>query len=420
MIKPLRTLRRMSQATALQEYQNELVRFLQPLITEGLQSIYKSAQEFCEKNDVEHEVLSQFQRGLKQIPRWAQMIVEEETSRIVKVVPCLSNLMKLIFVTKVEILSNLNKYDDDEYIKVRIPQLCVFLHKIYSHAARLCFAEPDLFYHKNSLRERERNLKYVYKFIREAILQTIHELFFLGDILQDPLVKQKTELSVEKHLLQDQGVSVPAQGSPTSEYPEEKDNIEEEYFPPVPRQVSKRNSFSMSRSPPNNEQSLKQDQDLFFNRSNSHQNYRDSYDSFQSHASFRGDDDEESVRTNTDQFFSYDPENFQRMSQQVKPVQSPENVPETKPPRGTQFEFDMSKIAERPEDTESQSSEKSTETQETNGTNQTNGTNGTNQTERTERTNTTQATGATGTTGESFKSNGTFRRLMEQRASNSN
>ena len=106
-----------NQATALNEYQNELVRFLQPLITEGIQSIYKSAREFCEKNQSEEEILSQFQRGLKQIPHWSQMIIQEETARIVKEVGCLANLMKLIFVTKVEILSNLNKDDDVSFWK---------------------------------------------------------------------------------------------------------------------------------------------------------------------------------------------------------------------------------------------------------------------------------------------------------------
>jgi len=49
--------------------------------------------------------------------------------------------------------------------------------------------EPELFSHEISFRDRERNMKAVHKFIHEAVIQTIHDLFFLSDILQDPLLK---------------------------------------------------------------------------------------------------------------------------------------------------------------------------------------------------------------------------------------
>jgi len=126
-----------------QEYTTTLVNILTPLLNEGITSIYLSASQ--NKN----EELKTFQLLLKEIPKWNQEMINEETVRIIKECNCdwLGDLVKAVVKSNVVILaSNDNssfKYiTSDVYNNVKLSD---FIHKCYIECAKEIYDNPILF-----------------------------------------------------------------------------------------------------------------------------------------------------------------------------------------------------------------------------------------------------------------------------------
>ena len=87
------------------EYTIRLVNILNPLIFEGLVSVYNDAK----KAACDGDVLKVFQSFLRQIPKWNQELIDQETSRIMnasKSYDWLNDLIKATLKANLVILMN--------------------------------------------------------------------------------------------------------------------------------------------------------------------------------------------------------------------------------------------------------------------------------------------------------------------------
>jgi hypothetical protein len=168
---------------ALKVYEEELVTFLQPLITKGFQSIYQDAQKFCVNK--EDQVFRKFQYFIKKIRTWSSIIIDEEVKRIKERVPCLESLMAAIFVGKVKILANIRLKGKQANIKIKIPSCSKFIHSIYINVASKIFYDPALFDHRIKSIEKEETIEKVYKIIERSIRETCSQLLPIDQILDE-------------------------------------------------------------------------------------------------------------------------------------------------------------------------------------------------------------------------------------------
>ena len=164
---------------AKEEYTNQLKHYLTPLIQEGFVSIYDDARENDEEN-----VLRQFQIYLKQIPRWNQTILEQETKRIKDRCPFLMDLVTAIFVSHVKILASVRLGGNHGNIKIKIPTSDIFIHSIYVNAAEKIFYEPHPF---RDLSFSRKNAEIVKDIIDETVEDTISSMIPIQSILQEYL-----------------------------------------------------------------------------------------------------------------------------------------------------------------------------------------------------------------------------------------
>jgi len=162
---------------AREEYSEQLKRHLVPLMHEGFTSIYEDAE--AEDGD---NVLVQFQIFLKQIPKWNQTILEEETKRIREKCPFLMDLVTAIFVSHVKILASVRIGGNHKNIRIKIPTAEVFLHSVYVNAAESFYYDPFVF--ENTERKNTEKIKSV---IEEAIEDTISSMIPIQSILQEYL-----------------------------------------------------------------------------------------------------------------------------------------------------------------------------------------------------------------------------------------
>ena len=169
---------------ARDEYIDQLKRILIPLIIQGFNSIYADALKLNQRKP-----LYKFQELLKEIPKWNQTILQEESKRIKRKCSYIMDIVTAIFVSNVKILASIRLKGNNENIKVKIPTSDIFIHSIYIESAQKIFYNPYLFYHiNNNFREIENNKKHVIEIVNVSIDETIRQMLPFDEILQEYLV----------------------------------------------------------------------------------------------------------------------------------------------------------------------------------------------------------------------------------------
>jgi hypothetical protein len=95
----------------LYESRNEwcarLVSIMTPYITEGIRSIFVESHRLCIENGEPSKYLMTFQNLLSRIPKWNNIIIEEERSRIIERSGCtyLEDLISCVHIIQLKVLT---------------------------------------------------------------------------------------------------------------------------------------------------------------------------------------------------------------------------------------------------------------------------------------------------------------------------
>jgi hypothetical protein len=169
---------------ARDEYIEQLKCIICPLIIQGINSIYDDAINISNGT----KTIYKFQELLKEIPKWNQTILQEESKRIKKKCSYIMDIVTAIFVSNVKILASIRLKGKNENIRVKIPTSDIFIHSIYIEAAQQIFYDPFLFYHKtSSFGQIQKNKKHVIEIIRYSVDETIRQMLPFDNILQEYL-----------------------------------------------------------------------------------------------------------------------------------------------------------------------------------------------------------------------------------------
>ena len=164
------------------EYTIQLSNLLYLKIYEGFNALYKKSIE----KTVEDEVLKNFQKSLKKIPKWDSNLINNETHRVCSEnIDIIENLLKAIIKSNILMLTfdprkNQPKANDIIYDDITINR---FVHQIYIESAREIFNNPFLFYHKYNPLELKRNQRETFTLIKKCIEDSIRNLLPMKEIL---------------------------------------------------------------------------------------------------------------------------------------------------------------------------------------------------------------------------------------------
>jgi len=182
---------------AKEEYSKQLINCIQPSIYDVLLSIFEDSQ----KNNIRLSVsYSNFQKELKAVPHWADYRLEEKISPVSRKFPYLMDLITAIFVSHVKILACVRLKTDDKSVKIKVPSLKSFLHKIIVACSEQIYYDPQCIH--------DEKVK-MFKLIKESINETIANQIPIEYILSEYLSGAFDE--------------------PETKYPENNDVIENEH-----------------------------------------------------------------------------------------------------------------------------------------------------------------------------------------------
>ena len=175
-------------AQAKIEYTKQLIDILYIHIFDGFSSIYNESKKiYLTKTGI--PILNIFRKLLENVPLWNNEIIEEETSRIVKVSKCdwLEDLVTAVFISHTRILMSIGPNQNTNKLNVSVPKTPNFIHKIYINIARDLWKNPYLYNENVAGHDRQRNMNNVEGIIKLNIETTIRKELPVKEILRGHL-----------------------------------------------------------------------------------------------------------------------------------------------------------------------------------------------------------------------------------------
>ena len=193
-------------AEAKKEYTNQLIQILQPRLYEGFKSMYDDTldalgKEMEERNTQGSSVIKTYQKILKDIPNWNQIMINKEYERILQTSKCdyLEDLIEAVFVTNIKILSSVQiNSSASQNLNVNVPSAHHFIHKCYIECAKEIYKNPYVFDNSKLItpKEKHTNLREVLNYADNSINSSIRELLPIREILKQGLTKRVYEEDV--------------------------------------------------------------------------------------------------------------------------------------------------------------------------------------------------------------------------------
>jgi hypothetical protein len=186
------------------EYTSQLINIIYPFIYDGMQSLYDEALKVSKDN----EELKIFQSFLKKIPSWNPLILDSETSRILKESDCsdlLPQLLNAVIKSNIMVLTNT---PPEKKHTIKLPKdidFKKFIHHAYIETAKMIYNNPYLFYHKYSLYDIKKNQRDAQENIKDSINEAIRKLLPLQYILNEYLGEDTPAIPKEQDF--DKGLS---------------------------------------------------------------------------------------------------------------------------------------------------------------------------------------------------------------------
>ncbi len=193
--------------SSLHESRNEwcsrLVSIFTPLIVDGIRSIFNESWKLCLDNDEANKYLMTFQNLLARVPKWNNIIVEEERKRIIERSGCnyLEDLITCVHIIQLKVLTCIRVGNKQKKIDISIPKLDNFIHKVYINVARKVYTNVYLFEKHISPLQTQKNGRELEVIVQECILTAIRESIPTESIIRaymDESVEQEEEVIIEK------------------------------------------------------------------------------------------------------------------------------------------------------------------------------------------------------------------------------
>lgn len=181
---------------AKEEYSKQLINCIQPSIYDILLSIFEDSQ----KNNIRLNVsYSNFQKELKSVPHWADYKLEEKLNSINRKFPYLMDLITAIFVSHVKILACVRLKTDDKSVKIKVPNLNSFLHKIIVSCCEQIYYNPQSIHD-----DKAKIFILINECIHETIANQIPIEYILNEYLSGAFDEPETKYPENNHITEDE------------------------------------------------------------------------------------------------------------------------------------------------------------------------------------------------------------------------
>jgi hypothetical protein len=170
---------------AKEEYTRQLVSTIQHDIFDILKSIFNDSQEKNVRRKISY---SNFQLELKEVPQWTSYKLDSKIKDLVKKYTFLMDLITAIFVSHVKILACVRLKSDNKSIKIKVPNLNTFLHKLLIKCCETLYYEPQTIHS-----EKFRVIEIISVSIEDTIANQVPIEYILSEYLAGAFDEEPNE-----------------------------------------------------------------------------------------------------------------------------------------------------------------------------------------------------------------------------------
>lgn len=175
---------------AQQQFTRQLFQVLVPRVQEGMELVYNTAWDLCDKAGERSKVLMTFQNLLSKIPEWTPEQTAEECDRITRRSDCgdyIDDLLTAVFTAYLKSLTAVRNSRRRVSLEIELPTWCSFAHRVYINAARGLWSNAQVFRNYKNLGSLERKSRQdeVAALIEQAIVDAIRNSLPINRIVRE-------------------------------------------------------------------------------------------------------------------------------------------------------------------------------------------------------------------------------------------
>jgi len=180
---------------ARNEYLKQMASWLSSPIVEFFRGEY---QTISSKDSA--KAMSAFQTWCADVPKWNQDIIDTNVSIVLDTCRCdyVEELMTAVFIAHTKMLTAIRVSPKQKKMKITLPKLDHFLHRVFIECARGFWKAPFLFLESVPMIEKQKNVLQMESMCIEALSGAVRSLLPVKSILNEYLAEDEEEKEEEE------------------------------------------------------------------------------------------------------------------------------------------------------------------------------------------------------------------------------
>ena len=180
---------------ARNEYLKQMASWLSSPIVEFFRGEY---QTISSKDSA--KAMSAFQTWCADVPKWNQDIIDTNVSIVLDTCRCdyVEELMTAVFIAHTKMLTAIRVSPKQKKMKITLPKLDHFLHRVFIECARGFWKAPFLFLESVSMIEKQKNVLQMESMCIEALSGAVRSLLPVKSILNEYLAEDEEDKEEDK------------------------------------------------------------------------------------------------------------------------------------------------------------------------------------------------------------------------------
>jgi len=180
---------------ARNEYLKQMASWLSSPMVEFFRTEY---QKISSKDSA--KAMSAFQTWCADVPKWNQDVIDTNVSTVLDTCRCdyVEELMTAVFIAHTKMLTAIRVSPKQKKMKITLPKLDHFLHRVFIECARGFWKAPFLFLESVPMIEKQKNVLQMESMCIEALSGAVRSLLPVKSILNEYLAEDEEDKEEEE------------------------------------------------------------------------------------------------------------------------------------------------------------------------------------------------------------------------------
>jgi hypothetical protein len=190
---------RMESVSLYSEARNEYLKQMASWLSSPIVEFFRTEYQTISTKDPA-KAMSAFQTWCADVPKWNQDIIDKNVAIILDTCRCdyVEELMTAVFIAHTKMLTAIRVSSKQKKMKITLPKLDHFLHRVFIECARGFWKAPFLFLESIPFIEKQKNVLQMETLCIEALSGAVRSLLPVKSILTEYLAEDEGEEEEEK------------------------------------------------------------------------------------------------------------------------------------------------------------------------------------------------------------------------------